>query len=131
MVFLKECYKFGKEKEAQVLPIIQKYFSSDIQPAEDKFSKFDFFDDDTIYELKSRTNKKDTYPDTMITLDKCTDDKPLILLFNYIDCLAYIKYDKEQFTKYKTKMFSKVYIKKDEKLHLYIPISDLTVIETY
>jgi len=123
---------YGKQKEEVVLPIIKDYFGKDISSTHGRYAKYDFFDDDTNYELKSRTNTKDFYPTTMITRNKVAiSDKDLKLLFNFKDCLAYIQYDEEQFNNYNTKPFSRLGEEWDEKEHLYIPVNHLKVIQTY
>ena len=128
MVHYNESYKFGKEQETIVLPIINKYFNRDIKPYKERYSKYDFYDDKHLYELKSRTCCLNTYPDTMITANKINLDKPLILLFNFRDCLAFIEYDECRFSTYTQTMFSRAGIAGDEKLHIYIPIGDLEII---
>jgi hypothetical protein len=67
----------------------------------------------------------------MITANKMNSNKPLILLFNFRDCLAYIKYDVDRFSTYSNTMFSRAGIAEDEKLHYYIPIKDLVIIKKY
>ena len=119
-------YKFGTAQEDLVLQKIQKFFERDIKKSEDRFAKSDFFDDEYYYELKSRKNAYSKYPTTMITEDKIREDKKLILLFNFTDGLYSIGYDKEKFSKYEKKMFSRVNISWNEKPHVYIPIQDLT-----
>ena len=131
MVHFEESYKYGKAKEEIILPVLKEYFSREIINTTEKYAKYDYYDDSYKYELKSRTNKKNTYPDTMITFNKCTDEFPLILLFNYTDCLCYIEYNKDKFKNYKKKLFSRANIITDEKEHVYIPIEDLTVIKIF
>jgi hypothetical protein len=132
MVHWKQSYNFGKQKEEVVLPIIKNYFEKDITSSKERYAKYDFFDDEAYYELKSRTNTKNCYPTTMITKNKVEScDKDLKLLFNFRDCLAYIKYDEEQFKHYSTEQFSRLGADWDEKPHLYIPVDHLTVIKTY
>ena len=118
-------YTFGTEQEDLVLPKIKEYFKRDIKKSEDKYAKSDYFDDDYFYEMKSRTNNYSKYPTTMITQDKIREDKPLILLFNFTDGIYYIKYDKEKFLTYEQKMFSRANVSWNEKIHYYIPITDL------
>jgi hypothetical protein len=129
MVHFENSFQYGIKEEKEVLPIIKEFFKRDIKQSTDKWSKYDFFDDETIYELKSRTNTLNKYPDTMITANKIVnDDKKQILLFNFTDCLAYIEYDSELFSTYKKKKFSRAQIKADEKEHIFIPIQDLKII---
>lgn len=131
MVHFENSYKYGKKQETHVLPIIKEFFKREITAYSNKFDKYDFFDSSFQYELKSRTNTLNKYPDTMITCNKLNPDIPVILLFNYTDCLAYIEYNPEQFSKYKRQMFSRARIEEDEKDHVFIPISDLTLIHHY
>jgi hypothetical protein len=131
MVHFNHSYKFGKKEELKVLPIICEYFKREITQYPNQYDKYDFFDSEYQYELKSRTNTKMKYPDTMITFNKMTDETPLILLFNYTDRLCFIQYDKEKFSKYKKCLFSRAGLEEDEKEHIYIPIEDLTDIFQY
>ena len=120
------------QKEEVILPVIREYFAKDISSTKGRYAKYDFFDDETNYELKSRTNTKDCYPTTMITKNKVEDcDKDLKLLFHFKDCLAYIQYDKEQFKSYTTQQFSRLGAEWDEKPHLFIPVDHLTIIQFY
>ena len=118
-------YKFGVIQEEIILPIIQSFFGKNINKSLDKYSKFDFFDDDCYYELKSRTNCYSKYPTTIITADKINADKKTIFIFNFTDGIFYIEYNKEQFDTYEQRLFSRASISWNEKLHFYIPISDL------
>lgn len=130
MVHWTEDYKYGTEKQNDVYPIILNYFKRDIKQTLGQYAKFDFTDDLYNYELKSRKNPLNQYPDTMITMNKCiAGTKPTILLFNFTDKLAYIEYDPELFKTFQTKMFSRANKKWDEKEHIYIPISYLKIIE--
>lgn len=124
-------YQFGKMKEQAIYPIILEFFKKAIVKQDARWARKDYKDEDTDYELKSRTFAMNKYDTTMITSNKLNSNRNLILLFNYTDCLAYIKYDKEKFKNYDTKPFSRAYKKSDEKDHIYIPISDLTIIKRY
>lgn len=130
MVFYPEDHRLGKAEEVIILPILNEYFGRKISAYEEQTSKHDFYCDEYNYEVKSRWNTLKKYPTTMITLNKIAGDKKIILLFNFTDCLAYIEYSAEQFAKYEVKMFSRARIKSDEKEHIYIPIEDLTIIQT-
>jgi hypothetical protein len=121
----KQRYSFGKQSEADILPIIKEYFKREIKQTEDKYNEFDFKDDEYNYELKTRTNIMHAYPTTMTTLNKCKDKS--ILLFKYLDCLAYIEYDENKFKYYDTKMYTR-YEDKHKRDHIFIPIKDLIII---
>ena len=131
MVHWTTSYAYGKAKELDILPLIRAFFKRDIQQYPNQYDDFDFYDEETEYEVKSRTNTYSKYPTTMITQNKTQKitSKKVKLLFNFTDGLYYIEYDKEQFSKYQTKMFSRAGEKWDEKLHIYIPISDLKKVE--
>jgi len=134
MVHWKNSYAYGKAQEARIHPVIKEYFKKDIIPTEGQYAKYDFCDNDTNYELKSRTNNYSKYPSTLITMNKlcdCDRDKELILLFNFTDGLYFIKFDTEQFKLYQKEMFSRANIAEDEKIHVYIPISHLTLIQNW
>jgi hypothetical protein len=123
-------YQSGLAAENKVLPVIRSYFQRDIRKIPWRYAKHDFECADYFYELKSRNNRKDTFPDTLIAVDKFTElTKPLILLFCFTDCLCSVEYDKERFEKYKKVLFGRVDRNADEaKIHIYIPIADLTKI---
>lgn len=129
MPHYEQSYRFGKVQEQRILPVIRQFFNTDIQEYPDRFAHHDFFDDKTDYELKSRTNSKNAFPDTMITMDKMMNlEKPLVLLFNYRDCLCYINYDADKFAGYRKQMFARSQRDCDKKEHLFIPITDLEMI---
>lgn len=129
MVHFKDSYKYGINQQKIVLPLIKNFFNRNIIEHTEQYAKYDFSDDQYDYELKSRTNTLNKYPTTMITLNKLQDSKPLILLFKFTDKLAYIEYDKELFKTFEVKQFSRAQLKHDEKLHIYIPIEHLKIIE--
>lgn len=132
MVNWEQSYKYGKRQEGKLLPILQEYFGREVRATEGRYAKYDYFDDEYNYEVKSRTNKMRAYPTTMITKNKVEGSaKPVILLFNYTDCLSFIKYDEEQFKNYDVEAFSRAGKSWDEKPHIYIPIDHLSVIKTY
>jgi hypothetical protein len=107
---------------------LKTFFKRDIKRSENEKAKHDYYDDEYNYEVKSRTNTYSKYPTTMITENKICGSKKLILLFNFTDGLYYIEHNEEQFAKYERKMFSRAGYKWDEKIHVYIPIKDLTFI---
>jgi len=129
MVHYTQSYQFGKTEEALILPMLSEHFKRNIQPYEERYAKFDFFDDEYNYEVKSRTNTLRKYPTTMITANKVSGNKKMIFVFNFTDCLAVIEYNEERFAKYERQMFSRAKIETDEKIHLFIPISDLEIIK--
>lgn len=118
-------YNFGIAQEDLVLPKLKDFFKKEIKKSENRFAKCDFYDEEYNYEMKSRTNAYNKYPTTMITEDKIAGEKKIIFLFNFTDGLYYIEYDKEKFSNYERKKFSRANLSWNEKSHLYIPIQDL------
>jgi hypothetical protein len=130
MVHWNEDYKFGCQNQKIVFPKIKSFFNRDIKENLNQYDKYDFEDNLYNYELKTRKNTMNKYPDTMITLNKLNDEqKKLILLFSYTDKLTYIEYDKELFKTFRTNNFSRAKQEWDEKVHIYIPIEHLKIIE--
>lgn len=130
MVHWNEDYKFGFQNQKIVFPKVKSFFNRNIKENLNQYDKYDFEDDLYNYELKTRKNTMRKYPDTMITLNKLNDEtKKLILLFSFTDKLTYIEYDKELFKTFRTNNFSRANEQWDEKVHIYIPIEHLNIIE--
>ena len=130
MVHYKDSYLFGTKKEIIILPILKAHFNTDIQMNPPN-SKYDYQDANYNYELKSRTCKSTTYTTTMINSNKCISDKPIRLVFNFVDAVYYIEYNKRLFDTYQKDLFSRADIVEDLRFHYYIPIEHLTLIEKY
>lgn len=124
-------YQFGISTEFEILPLISKYFKSNIVRSNEKFNKFDYYDDKCKYELKSRNNNYNTYPTTLIAVDKVINDD-IIFLFKFQDGLYYIKYDDTLFNNFEKKLFVRNQ-RRDyndiKKEYFFIPIEKLTKIE--
>lgn len=89
-------YKFGIEKESAVLDAI-KVFDPTLTKTS-QYHPFDFAGKTAFVELKSRNNRKDKYPTTMISQSKIEYAKKnggvdYIFCFLFQDGLYYIKYD--------------------------------------
>jgi hypothetical protein len=128
MVHYQQDFIYGIEKENEVVEKIRKFFNRDIKKNAERYAKFDFEDDEYNYELKSRKFNYSKFPTTMITENKLCGQKKLILLFNFTDGLYYIEYDEIKFATYERVNFSRAGIDFDRKMHVYIPIFDLTKI---
>lgn len=120
-------YKFGKTKEDEILTIIKKEFQEEIIKSENNFERYDYKSDTHYYELKSRNNKYEAYPTTLIEKGKVIADN-LIFLFNFTNGLYYIKYNKNEFDKFECKEY--VRNKRSDyndvpKLYYFIPINKL------
>jgi hypothetical protein len=126
MVHYEHSYRFGKAQELRVTPVINNFFNRTITPTTERYDRFDYKCDQFNYEMKSRTCKKDAYPDTMITCNKLEQsDKPIILLFNFTDKLCYIEHDPILFKGFRTILFSRAMEDSDKKEHIFIPLKHL------
>lgn len=99
MSIKKNDIEFGLEQEDKKLPLLRSFFSSKMKKETNKFAKYDYYTKKTYYELKSRNNKYDTYPTTMIATDKVIPDcdRRQRFVFNFTDGVYYITYNKELF----------------------------------
>jgi hypothetical protein len=133
MPFYPKDYDFGIQQEIKILPILREKFGQTIVPKEDRFSRYDYYNEQAIFELKSRTNAKNKYPTTLLTCNKVVEgiDKDKYFLFNFTDQLCFIKYDSELFSTFEKKPFSRNFRKEDEKDYFYIPINFLETIKVF
>jgi hypothetical protein len=129
-------YAKAKMEEARIFPYLKEYFKSpNMSPTAGQYEQYDFVDDQYNYEVKTRFDvKRDQYDTTLIQSDKFYprgkfQGKPVILIFNFVDYLCYIKYDRELFKHFLTTEFSR---QKDQvnysSPHTYIPRDYLTTI---
>lgn len=120
--FRQQDYEFGIQQEERMLPILSRHFGGGLRKATNKRSRFDYYNDNILVELKSRKNRLTTYPTTMITTDKGLEtDKQLFFVFNFTDKVGMIEYNKERFREYEQTMVF-------NKPNWLIPIEDLTII---
>jgi hypothetical protein len=89
---------FGLEKEISEIEKIRNKFSNRLKPT-NNFFVFDYVSPECYVELKSRRNKLNTYPDTMVGKNKIdfaeTADRPVYFVFSFIDGMYYWKYNQE------------------------------------
>jgi len=130
MVHFEDDYLYGIQKQKEILPILIDYFGPDLEETKGKWTKYEFYNDKSIFELKSRKNTKTRYPTTLLTCNKVVseDGKDLIFLFKFTDELCYIKYDSDLFSTFERRLFSRIDQTFDEKEYFYIPIECLTTI---
>lgn len=129
----KQDNSFGLNEENLILPILEKYFKETISKSTNKYEKWDGASETTLYEIKSRTNKHNAFNDTIIGANKILEtDKTQIFIFNFIDGIYYIKYDKSLFDTFPNSPFvrnEREDIVDTIKQYYYIPIKKLTLIE--
>ena len=126
----KEDYEIGKKGEKKALPYIKDYFNSNIQEILNQYSKHDYTDSNFKYELKTRTCKYNSFPTTLMPVDKAVDDLT-IFLFQFTDGLYWIRYNAEDFEEFEKKQFvrhQRADYNDKEKDYFFIPIEKLTPI---
>jgi hypothetical protein len=88
---------FGLGKEITFLNKLHLKFGDDITQSKNKYSPYDFINDEYVIELKSRRCLKNTYDTTMILFNKVeklkTFNKKILLCFSFIDQDCYYLYD--------------------------------------
>ena len=126
-------YQMGVMNERVVYEPLKEFFKTDLKPTLDMYSKYDFYDENTTYELKTRDCKLNSFSTTLIAEDKIIPtNKRQYFIFNFHDAIACIKYDKEAFKNYKVGLYKRN--RRDDftdnlKNHIYIPVGDLTIIQ--
>jgi hypothetical protein len=70
MVHYHNDYIWGKEQEDYTYPILKAYFKTDLKQYTSQYDDFDFYDEESDYEQKSRKNTYSAFDETMITLNK-------------------------------------------------------------
>lgn len=126
-------YLFGKQKEEEILKIINNKFKDNIRQIINKYEKFDYEGDKYIYELKSRNCNYSTYSTTLLPMSKTlNNEKRAVFLFNFIDGLYYIKFREKKFKTFVLQSFcrnKREDITDYSQLYYYIPIQSLRKIE--
>jgi hypothetical protein len=126
--FFRADYTYGIDKEQSLIKELSKEFG-DLKKQSNKYSLFDFYNNDCFVELKSRRCRHNTYPTTMVGNNKLNYAKKnpevkYIFAFNFEDGLYYHVID-----------ITKEYIIREGggfgraiKPYVYIPIEELTKI---
>jgi hypothetical protein len=100
-------YNEAINKEIKFLPIIKNYFKLENLKMTSQYHRFDYQNEDTLIELKTRKIRHNIFPTLMFSNDKIKygllQNKKMIFIFEYSDITLYIKYDKELFKKYVVK----------------------------
>ena len=94
-------YNLSVQKEIYFFNIIKKYFNLDNLIMTSQYHRFDYEDENTLIELKTRKIRHNIFPTLMFSNDKILygikQNKKMIFIFEYSDITLYIKYDKELF----------------------------------
>ena len=125
----------GLKNELTMLPVIQEFFNDpSIFKISGKYAQFDYRGNETLYELKTRLCKKDTYPTTIFPTKKFKFEPSTkkVLLFSFIDGNYYIDFN-EVFDSFKkeTKKFRNDRGSEDQAVeYIHIPVEKLIRMES-
>jgi len=133
---LRNDLSFGLANESFVIDKLNVYFEGEeIKSSKElglgAYCGYDAESENTIYEIKSRRCKYQTYPTTLLPVHKIKEgNKRLVFVFHFTDGLFYIVYSKQLFDTFETKMIkiNRAGITDKSTLHYYIPIHHLTKI---
>ena len=91
---------YGIGKEIEIFSKLKELHGSTLIKTPNKYSSFDFENDNCVIELKSRRNTKNAYPTTMVGFNKILkankENRDVYFYFNFTDGLYRWKYDPEQ-----------------------------------
>ena len=123
MNYLEEDRKFGLSNEQPVIELLKIHFCENITPSVGRYCPYDGESVTCKYEIKTRRNKYNTYPTTIITVKKMNTVGKLRFVFSFTDGLYYIEFNKELFSKFKKQEITRVGAKPIS--HILIPIEHL------
>jgi len=134
---LRSDLSFGLANESFVIEKLNVYFEGEeIKSSKELglgfYCSYDAESNNTIYEIKSRRCKYQTYPTTLLPVHKIKEgNKRLVFVFHFTDGLFYIVYSKQLFDTFETKMIkiNRAGINDKPTLHYYIPIHHLIRIQ--
>ena len=126
---LYEDKKYGDNSENYIIDCIEKHFDTKRTKTYGYYDLMDFYDDDNYYEIKSRRNKYNQYPTTMIGYNEILyaqkSIKDVYFIFSFTDGNYYYKYDKND--NFNINLGGRDDRGKEEfKKYFYIPIENLT-----
>jgi hypothetical protein len=123
-------YSFGIKCENQVIQVLKETYPDILKTAQNH--PFDFITGNTFFELKSRRNNHNTYPDTMIGYNKIqyakmNPDKNYVFLFKFLDGLY--KHDFDPQKTYSVRQGGRIDRGAPEiKDYVFIPVKELSLV---
>ena len=119
-------HHLGFSSEEQLEEIIRTRFGKDLKTTS-RWNPFDFEDEKTVVELKTRRCYSSQYPDTMVSqskIKKIPPGKECIFVFSFTDGLFYSPYDSTK--NYRTAQGGRYDRGRPEvSEYCYIPVKDL------
>lgn len=80
---------FGYTSETNLLPLFRRVYGDKISKSTDRYSFFDYSDDNSLIELKTRRINHDRFPTALCNLEKvkklAADPRRAFLVFSYSD----------------------------------------------
>ena len=122
---------FGKTSEIELFDKLKEKFGNDLVHSTDKYSRYDYYSDNCIVELKTRRVYKNTYSTTMIGLnkfDEClsNNEKDYYFVFKFYDGTYYWKFDEDEYDKFEKRIGGRSDRGYNEiSSYLYIPVDRL------
>jgi hypothetical protein len=120
---------YGTSLELSIIETLSKYFNEAVEKVKYRYSQFDAFSATAKYEIKSRRNRYDQYPTTIVAVDKTANiTDRLVFVFHFTDGLYFIEYNAEKFSAYDIRDVEAVRTGGiwTSKPHFFIPIQELT-----
>ena len=105
-IYLKNKNLFTTEQRYEVLgaigertafELIKNVYGGTVLKTKFKYTKFDFYNETYLFEVKNRQTYSFQYPTAIINKCKIGIDRNMIFIFQYVDKIFYIRYEKELF----------------------------------
>ena len=123
----------GLKNEDDIFDALKTFFNEPDLKKTEKYSLTDYMSNDKLIELKTRRCYYNSYPSTIVGLNKCKNydcqkNKSCYFVFNYLkdNTIYYIQYDTELFKTFEIEKTSIFRDNKNEpKINIHIPIKCL------
>ena len=100
MGFSKKAYSFGIQQEQRLKPILEQYFNTTLAIPKNKFSRYDYYDDNIEIELKSRRVYSYDYNTYHLCKGKIdyakTTNKQFFIVLNFLDKIMVCNYSEHK-----------------------------------
>ena len=82
--YTEEQYNFGKQKETELLPVIEKALGESVIPTVNRYNKVDFVSENYNIEVKSRTGYSTAFNTWLVPVNKFKDQtKKLAIIYHW------------------------------------------------
>lgn len=124
--------KFGLSNEQKVIEVLSRHFNEPIEKTENKYCPYDALSATCKYEIKTRRNRYETYPTTIVPQQKVeTIEGNVRYVFCFTNGIYYIDYDEDIFSTFKVSniTYYRLGAKPNPVPHIEIPIDKLIKIQ--